>query len=671
MREKVTDLTSRAVPLKHSIWLKLVLLTAFLVVLSVSATAIVLIGMAASEQPAPEAVPAILHLLGRSAAFILVIIAAVMCLAALFIRLLTRPLAALMRGFRNAVMGSAEYRIPVRSGDELGIISRSFNEMVEELSGRVRVLEESERKCRVVMESVKDIIFSLDGQGRFVFLNRRAETVLGYALQEMIGKAFADFVSLSEMPESTAAFFAGKAAERRPLFPVEVPFLAKSGDEVPLEIEAVLIREPGGESGIHGVARDISERTSMQEKLRKTERLSALGEIVSGVAHELRNAVLAITASIQALRTRREADDDKDLDRVLEEALRAQRVVHNLLDFSVDRSTSFHPCSPNVLLEEALGLCRGAIRNAEIATRKDLDPNLPDVLANAEQLRQVFLNVISNAIEAMRGIGVEAAPTGLHGSVERAWENIKEAFAPRSPVPAARGRLTVSTSLRNGMTVCTVRDTGPGIPKKLLPRIFDPFFTTKHKGEGTGLGLAVSLGIVKTHGGDMEAVNAEGGGASVSVILPALAVEESRRYPEMPEEPNLEGKRILVVEDEDSIRDFICNFLQGYGCTVDSARDVREAIAVLTDKEPLDLVISDFRMPDIDGQGLYEWIASHKEALLSRIIYITGDGLNPLTRAFLARTGVPYMLKPVAALSLIQTVWPMLFGASPKARLDD
>ena len=666
MREKVMDRASYAVPLRHSLWLKFVLLTAFLVVLSVLAAAVVLFGTAVSEYPNQEAVPVIQNLLGRSAVFILVIIAAAVCLAALFMRFITRPLGALMHGIRTAAAGAPGYWIPVRSRDELGILSRSFNQMVEELREKVRVLEESERKCRIVMESVKDIIFSLDGQGRFVFLNRRAETVLGYTLQEMIGKAFADFVSLPEMPESTAAFFAGKTAERRPLFPVQVLFTAKSGEEVPLEIEAVLIQEPAGEAGIHGVARDISERTSMQERLRRTERLSALGEIVSGVAHELRNAVLGITASIQALRIREEADAGKDLDRVLEEALRAQRVVHNLLDFSVDRTTAFHPCSLNTLLEDALGLCRGAIRNAEIATVKDLDPNLPDVLANAEQLRQVFVNIISNAIEAMQGIGVEAAPTGLHGSVERAWENIKEAFTPRSPVPAARGRLTVSTCLRNGMTVCTVRDTGPGIPKKLLQRVFDPFFTTKHKGEGTGLGLSVSLGIVKAHGGDLEAANPEGGGASVSLTLPALAAEESRRYPEMPEEPNLDGKRILVVEDEDSIRDFICNFLQGYGCAVDSARDVREAIVFLTDGEPLDLVISDFRMPDIDGQGLYEWIASHKEALLSRIIYITGDGLNPLTRAFLARTGVPYMLKPVAALSLIRTVWPMLFGTTPK-----
>jgi two-component system NtrC family sensor kinase len=611
----------------------------------------------------PGAYPPFPQLLGRSTVFILIILAISVCLAVLFLSALTRPLNALLNGIRIVGGGSAEYRIPVKSRDEFGILSRSFNDMVESLQERAQALEESERKYRIITESVNDIIFSLDGQGRFVFLNRRVEHVLGYRLHEMIGKLFVDFVSLPEMAAHTHEFFSGNSNAPRQLLPAEVPFITKTGEEVTLECEAVPIQEPTGEIRIHGVARDITERKLMEERLRRTERLSALGEIVSGVAHELRNAVSGITASMQTLRMHGGTETGKDLERVLDEALRAQRIVHNLLDFSADRTAAFRPCSLNAVLEDALDLCRGTVKNAEIAIVRDLDPSLPEVPANAEQLRQVFLNLISNAIQAMQQVGGDTAPPGLHGSVERAWQNIKEAFAP-GVFPSARGTLTVSTRLCGGMAVCAVSDTGRGIAKKNLPRIFDPFFTTKRKGEGTGLGLSVSLGIVKAHGGDIEAKSVEGEGTSFSVTLPVCGTVEKEGYPALPDEPNLAGKRILVVEDEDSIRDFVGNFLQGYGCAVDGARAVREAIAFLSGGAPYDLIVSDFRMPEIDGQGLYEWIRSNKPGMLSRLIYITGDGLNPLTRAFLARTGVPYLLKPVAVLSLIRTVWPILFGTT-------
>jgi two-component system NtrC family sensor kinase len=658
MNGRGADQASFSVPLGQKVWFKLVLVTALSILLAVAATVIVLTEI---DRPA-DLNPSFLVL-------ILAVIAVAEGIAVVFVRALTGPLDALLRGIRIVGGGSLEYRIPVRSRDELGIVSRSFNGIVGGFQDRVRALEESERRYRIVTESVNDIIFTLDERGIILFLNGRVESMLGYGLNEIIGKRFSDFVTLPEMGTDAPEYSAGKTVKPRHSITAEVQLRTKSGVELILECEAVSVKEPTGETRIHGVARDVTERKSMHERLRKTERLSALGEIVSGVAHELRNAVMGITASMQTLRMRGLDNADKDLDRVLEEALRAQRIVNNLLDFSPDRATAFHPCSPNAVIEDALELCRDTVQSAEILTVKDLDPDVPDVLANEEQLRQVFLNIISNAIQAMQGIGVESAPQGLHGSVDRAWENIKEAFTPRHVLPSTRGRLKVSTRLREGMAVCTVSDTGPGIPKKLLSRVFDPFFTTKSKGEGTGLGLSVSLGIVKAHGGDIEAANTEGGGARFSVILPALGARDSGRIPEPPEEPNLQGKRILVVEDEDSIRDFICNFLQGYGCAVAGARDVREAISSLTDGAPLDLVISDFRMPDIDGQGLYDWIRTNRPSLLDKIIYITGDGLNPLTRAFLARTGVPYMLKPVATPSLIRTVWPMLFGTAGEAPL--
>ena len=352
----------------------------------------------------------------------------------------------------------------------------------------------------------------------------------------------------------------------------------------------------------------------------------------------------------------------KDLDRVLAEATRAQDIVHSLLDFSRETQTSIHPCSLNTTVEDVVELCRRDIESARINIRMSLAPGLPSVLANADKLRQVFLNLVTNAIQAMKNParGIPAAAYSLGDKV-----------------------LGIATEANDGSVVVIVEDTGPGIPRKVMNRIFDPFFTTKRQGEGTGLGLSVSLGIVQSLGGDIRVESTEGHGARFFVELPAVksadleirAGEQDGIQSAAPDTVSetvpfdLSAKRILVVEDEDSIREFICNFLRSYNCRADSARDVREAVAFLCESLTYDMVISDFRMPEIDGQGLYEWIRSNKPVLLSRILYITGDGLNQLTRAFLRKTGVPYLLKPVSALTLVKAIRPFLFGTRAQGAL--
>ena len=222
-------------------------------------------------------------------------------------------------------------------------------------------------------------------------------------------------------------------------------------------------------------------------------------------------------------------------------------------------------------------------------------------MADPGQLQQVFHNIVANAEQAL-GSG--------DGAASRAR------------------RLGVRTWAEGGRVYAEVSDTGPGILPEHLGRVFDPFFTTRSASGGTGLGLAVSLGIVEAYGGDISVRSVSGEGAVFRVGLPLKA----RRGPTSSRRRRTRtAERILVAEDEPSIREFMQHFLESLGYSVDSAANGQEAVALLAAGISYSLVISDYRMPDRDGRELYEWIRASRPGLLRRLIYITGDSLNPTT----------------------------------------
>ncbi|HTX73513.1 MAG TPA: ATP-binding protein, partial [Rectinemataceae bacterium] len=231
--------------------------------------------------------------------------------------------------------------------------------------------------------------------------------------------------------------------------------------------------------------------------------------------------------------------------------------------------------------------------------------------------------------------------------------------------PGRPRRIGVRTWAEGGRVHAEVADSGPGIAPENLARIFDPFFTTRGAAGGSGLGLAVSLGIVEACGGDIDARSVPGAGATFTVRLPAHTPPVAVVSPSAG--PAGAGGRILVAEDESSIREFVHHFLESLGFAVDSAANGQEAIAQLASGISYSLVISDFRMPDRDGKNIYEWIGANRPDLLRRLIYITGDALNPVTRAFLAETGVPFLLKPVVASVLVDAVRQALKTAAGSA----
>ena len=589
------------------------------------------------QQPLEKAFGRVSLVLRRSLMLVLGGLVMAAILGAVSARLYSRSLDALLWGTVRIAEGDLDYQIPSHSPDEFGVLSRAFNGMVLRLRERTAALEDSERRYRRVTEGVRDIVFTLDGSGRFLFVNSQAERVLGYPKSQLIGTRIRDLLA-SPSGEADSPFHE-EILNDRSHGSREISVRTRNGHVVVLELESMASGARGAGEEIHGIARDITQRKMMEERLHRAERLAALGEIVSKVAHELRNAVAGITASMEMARERGKSEVGlaRDLDRVLSEAARAQGIVQGLLGSSTVRSLSPQPCSLNDALMTVLELHQGVRDTERIVLSLDLSVDVPQVMADPGQLQQVFHNIVANAEQALGSGG---------GAASRAR------------------RLGVRTWAEGGRAYAEVSDTGPGILPEHLGRVFDPFFTTRSASGGSGLGLAVSLGIVEAYGGDIGVRSVPGEGAVFRVGLPIRGPSGSD---ELPAQADRDGGRILVAEDESSIREFMQHFLESLGYSVDSAANGQEAVALLAAGISYSLVISDYRMPDRDGRELYEWIRASRPGLLRRLIYITGDSLNPTTRAFLLETGVPFLLKPVVASALADEVRRTLKTAAGSA----
>lgn len=364
---------------------------------------------------------------------------------------------------------------------------------------------------------------------------------------------------------------------------------------------------------------DVTETRRLQEQMSQTEKLSALGEMIAGVAHELNNPLSTVMGYAQILQG---ADTDEALSKKLEtlhrEARRCQKIVQNLLSFARKHEPRKQPLSLSQVIESVLQLVRYQLRVAGIEVQVTLDPDLPPILGDPHALQQVFINLVTNAQHAME----EAGGGGVLGI--------------RGRPDGGRARIEVS-------------DTGVGIPPEDLKRIFDPFFTTKEVGKGTGLGLSLAYGTIRDHGGEVSAASGPGGGTTFTVTLPTATGEDiSRSVAEArgPADEELpERGRILVVEDEAEVAEVLREALEARGHVVEVASDGESARARL-DRGGIDLVISDLRMPHMNGRELYEKIVAGHPEMSRRVVFATGDLVSAETRRFCELTGNPVLEKP-------------------------
>ena len=358
----------------------------------------------------------------------------------------------------------------------------------------------------------------------------------------------------------------------------------------------------------------------VQERLLQSEKMSSVGQLVSGVAHELNNPLTGIMGFAQLLLLRDlEEITRRQVETIYAEAERASKIVSNLLTFARRRKAQKEPANLNTLVERVLELRNYDLRVRNINTELDLDAALPETMADANQIQQVFLNIIINAEQAMRGDGGEGA----------------------------EGTLRIRSSISDGNVVVAFHDSGPGMSAETLRRIFDPFFTTKEAGEGTGLGLTISYGIIDDHGGRIWAESEQGRGTTFVIELPIVAGVASvpRRAAETAPAEAVERRRILVVDDEESIQQLLTGVLEMDGHDVQVANNGREALDRV-EREPFDLIITDIKMPVMGGPDLYRHLSDAAHPLARRVIFITGDTVAPETRKFLQGVDNAVLAKP-------------------------
>ena len=365
-----------------------------------------------------------------------------------------------------------------------------------------------------------------------------------------------------------------------------------------------------------------------QEQLLQSEKMSAVGQLIAGVAHELNNPLTAILGYAQLLEgaglDHRSADYVKKL---FKQAQRTHRVVQNLLSFARQRKPQKKEVDLRRVLEETLALREYDLKVSNIALEREVPEDLPSVVADPHQLEQVFLNIINNALDAM-----------LEGS--------------------GSGVLKVRAFKKDNFVCVVFDDSGPGI--KDAGRIFDPFYTTKSVGKGTGLGLSICYGIVKEHGGEIVARNRDEGGATIEVRLRASekpALPETA--PSSHREAMLKG-RVLLMEDEEAVLEFERDVLVGAGAEVTASMNLEETKEKLQSGS-FDVVVMNGRMPGgFSAQETYAWIAAKCSGMEKKLLLTFSSVTDAQTRSFLQEAGVPALAKPFEVADLISQVRGLL-----------
>ena len=481
------------------------------------------------------------------------------------------------------------------------------------------MVRRAKEQWETAFDALSEGIAVVDDEGRVRRSNRAMASLLNLPLQNVVGTPLGE--ALIGKSQALADLLAAARRGERP-----APMIARS-ERLKRAMRVNAARIPGAtsEQGLVVMVEDVTEQQALETQLVQSEKLAAVGQLVSGVAHELNNPLTSIAGLSEFLLEQKELGkkDRGHLQVIHEQAQRAGRIVRNLLTFARQGASERVPVDLNDVVRRTLSLMTYDLKLKEISVQRELNSTLPDVLGDRHGLQQVVLNLVTNAAQAVA-------------------EN-----------PRERSReISVSTWF-DGQVHLRVSDTGPGIPDDLVQSVFTPFFTTKEPGKGTGLGLSITYSIVQSHGGQItiEPRNPSGG-AAFRVDLPPAPAGAPRpaltpvHGTPLPETTPAIKRTILLVDADPAVQRTIKALFARDGHDVEVAGDPQHALD-LAQRGGFDLVITDARAmaPGKRGTMLAEELVTRLPALRERIIVATGD-VRPSTEETLARLGVRYVRKP-------------------------
>lgn len=533
--------------------------------------------------------------------------------------------------------------------------SANFHEPVSKSIVTVHVLRDvtghrqAEAKYRSLFENVQEGVFISTPEGRFLDFNDAFMRITGYlSREELMGV------------DITSAFFVDPEDRRRlqselerhgALHDYEFRMRRRNGDVRIVSESSIVTRDASGAVLYYqGFLLDVTERRLAEQELRRrndeltrlhdetrlayedlrraqeqllqSEKMAAVGQLISGVAHELNNPLTAILGYSQLMAEEPGLSEQAEqyVDRLQRQAQRTHRIVQNLLSFARQRPPERRPISLEQVLEDTIALREYELRLNNISIHREITPELPQIFADSHQLQQVVLNIVNNAVDAI-------LDRDRRGDI---WLRV---FADADNV------------------VMELTDSGPGVDDP--SRVFDPFYTTKPVGKGTGLGLSICYGLMKEHGGEITVRNAPPRGACFTLTLPSIPPGTVAAPSKAGADAMARFGRVLLVDDEETVLDLESQTLRAHCEGIFTARNGREAIACL-ERNEVDAVVTDLKMPgEISGEELFAWIERHRPALASRVVFTMSDADDNKVRALLRRTGCRYLQKPFRLQNLV------------------
>jgi len=523
-------------------------------------------------------------------------------------------------------------------GDDSGDSDRADLERTES------ALEESEQRFRSVVQGAPDGVVILRGPV-LLYMNPRAAGMLGLASPEQgIGRRITEFIHPDEVELAATRIQETLRTGIAPDAPNEYRSQSINGRELTVEIKSIRI-DFDGKPAVLAFARDVTDRKALESRVAQAERLSALGVLSAGVAHEINNPLAYLLLNLefieQQIRLLPEDDDRETLLRRVREAQhgadRVATIVRDLRTFARDDPSSRAPVRVEDALEAAVTQAEGEIRRKARVVRR-YQP-VAEVLGNAARLEQVFVNLVTNAAQSM------AADDPEHQTI------------------------TLEISQDETTVKVNVTDTGSGMSEEVQGHIFDPFFTTKPPGVGTGLGLPICQGIVRAHGGTLEVVSTVGRGSSFVVNLPRLRDDPfpAREATSIGARPRIRG-RVLIVDDDVNVgRTLSLALRKDHDVTVvTSGEGALAALRTAVGSEEFDAILCDVLMPGMTGGELLDRVRSELPGLETRFIFMSGGLFGGGTEELAEKSTNRLLEKPFNLQAVQEALHRVVSRARPR-----